>query len=60
MCVRLQYLGEEGEECELKAAVVFSNPWNMEAGNLALQRTWLGKEVYSRTMGTNLRKLFET
>lgn len=55
----MQYLGEEGEGCELKAAVVCSNPWNLEAGSLALQRTWLGMEVYSKTMGTSMKRLFE-
>lgn len=43
----------------LKAAVVCSNPWNLESGNLALQRTWLGSEIYSKTMGTSMKKLFE-
>ena len=43
----------------LSAAVVCSNPWNLEAANLALQRTWLGSEVYSKMMGTSMRKLFE-
>ena len=43
----------------LKAAVVCSNPWNLETANLALQRTWLGSEIYSRTMGTSMKMLFE-
>ena len=43
----------------LKAAVVCSNPWNLEAGSLALQRTWLGLDVYSKTMGTSMKALFE-
>ena len=43
----------------LAAAVVCSNPWNLEASNLALQRTWLGSEIYSKTMGTSMKKLFE-
>lgn len=43
----------------LDAAVVCSNPWNLEAGSLALQRTWLGSEVYSKTMGASMKKLFE-
>ncbi|KAI9746470.1 MAG: hypothetical protein M1818_000183 [Claussenomyces sp. TS43310] len=51
------YLGEEGDGCPLKAAVVVSNPWNLDAGNHALQRTWLGREVYSKTMGGNLKSL---
>lgn len=56
----MQYLGEEGKQCELSGSVVCSNPWNLEAGSLALQRTWLGLEVYSKTMGGNMKKLFET
>lgn len=51
-------MGEEGSQCELKAAVVCSNPWDLAAGSLALQRTWLGKEVYSKTMTEGLRGLF--
>ncbi len=43
----------------MKAAVVISNPWNLEAGSLALQRTWLGRNAYSRTMGTNMKVLVE-
>ncbi|MCJ1322642.1 hypothetical protein MMC15_007991 [Xylographa vitiligo] len=58
--ILVNYLGEEGERCVLKAAVVCSNPWNLEVGSLALQRTWVGREVYSRAMGTSMRKLFET
>ena len=55
----MQYLGEEGEQCPLTAAVVISNPWNLEIGSQALQRTWIGREVYSRAMGGNMRRLFE-
>ena len=55
-----QYIGEEGSECVLKTAIVLSNPWNLEAGSLALQRTFLGLEVYSRAMGTSMKALFET
>lgn len=55
----VKYIGEEGDNCQLKAAVVVSNPWNLEAGSLALQRTWIGREVYSKTMGTNMKRLFE-
>lgn len=55
----LQYIGEEGSACELKSAVICSNPWNLDAGSLALQRTWLGREIYSKTMGSNMKKLIE-
>ena len=43
----------------LKAAVVCSNPWNLETGSHALQRSWIGLHVYSRVMGGNMKKLFE-
>ncbi|KAI9697948.1 MAG: hypothetical protein M1836_004301 [Candelina mexicana] len=57
--IMTNYLGEEGYNCVLRAAVVCSNPWNLEAGSLALQRSWLGSEVYSRTMCTNLKALVD-
>lgn len=36
-----------------------SNPWTLDVSSLALQRSWFGSEVYSRTMGTNMKALFE-
>ena len=59
MLIFPQYLGEEGDNCELKAAVVLSNPWNLEVGGLALQRSWIGMEVYSKIMTAGLKRLFE-
>lgn len=53
------YLGEEGADCQLKAAVALSCPWSLDVSNMALQRTFLGREVYSRAMGTNLKKLYQ-
>ncbi|KAI9847840.1 MAG: hypothetical protein M1837_001733 [Sclerophora amabilis] len=58
--ILVNYLGEEGPNSALKAAVVCSNPWNLELGAKALQRTWLGMEIYSRSMGTSMKALFET
>ena len=43
----------------MKAAVVCGSPWNLEVSSLALQRTWLGLGIYSRVMGSNMKKLFE-
>ncbi|KAL8830235.1 MAG: hypothetical protein Q9191_001549 [Dirinaria sp. TL-2023a] len=57
--IMVNYLGEEGSSCMLEAVVVCSNPWNLEAGSLALQRSWLGLHVYSRAMATNMKTLFE-
>lgn len=53
------YLGEEGEGCQLKAAVLCGSPWNLDASSVNLQRTFLGLNVYSKAMGTNMKKLFE-
>ncbi|KAJ5504809.1 AB-hydrolase YheT [Penicillium fimorum] len=53
------YLGEEGDACQLKAAVICASPWNLDVSSMVLQSTWIGKEVYSRTMGTSMKKLFE-
>ncbi|TVY60745.1 putative esterase [Lachnellula suecica] len=53
------YIGEEGSNCMLKAAVVCSNPWNLEVGSMALQRTWLSREIYSKTMAANMKRLIE-
>ncbi|KAI9841043.1 MAG: hypothetical protein M1838_003793 [Thelocarpon superellum] len=54
-----KYVGEEGAHCELRAAVVCSNPWNLEAGSDALKSSWLGLEVYSRVMANNMKRLVE-
>ncbi|PQE30782.1 alpha beta fold family protein [Rutstroemia sp. NJR-2017a WRK4] len=53
------YVAEEGDACELKAAVVCSNPWNLDASNIALQRTFMGREIYSKTMGSNMKRLID-
>ncbi|KAG0129831.1 Alpha/Beta hydrolase protein [Tuber indicum] len=53
------YIGEEGDKCAFKAVALCSCPWNLEVASKALQRTYLGSEVYSKVMGGNLRNLFE-
>ncbi|KAI1363576.1 Alpha/Beta hydrolase protein [Xylaria arbuscula] len=53
------YIAEEGVDCQFKAAVVVSSPWNLEAGNKALKSTWFGHEIYLKTLGTSLRTLVE-
>ena len=53
------YVSEEGSECQLQAALALSCPFDLHAGSLALQRTWLGLNVYSAAMGKSLRALFE-
>ncbi|KAF3403485.1 putative esterase [Penicillium rolfsii] len=53
------YLGEEGDHCQLKAAVLCASPWNLDVSSVQLQSSWLGKEVYSKTMGSSMKRLFE-
>ncbi|KAF2280487.1 medium-chain fatty acid ethyl ester synthase/esteras-like protein 1 [Westerdykella ornata] len=52
------YCAEDGDKCELKAAIACSNPWNLEVSHRGLLRSWLGMEVYQRTMGSNIIKLY--
>ncbi|CAJ2508005.1 Uu.00g091910.m01.CDS01 [Anthostomella pinea] len=56
-CILSNYLGEEGEDCQLKAAVVCANPWNLEVGNKVLKSTFIGHEIYLRSLGDSLRVL---
>lgn len=53
------YVGEEGAECKLKAAVAVSNPWNLEVCNVVMKRSFVGLEVYMRAMGKNMMGLYE-
>ncbi|RVX69431.1 hypothetical protein B0A52_06494 [Exophiala mesophila] len=53
------YIAEEGENCVFKAAFIMSSPWDLHAGNLALQRTWFRRNVYSKQLGKSMRALFE-
>ncbi|KAJ9148254.1 Medium-chain fatty acid ethyl ester synthase/esterase 1 [Pleurostoma richardsiae] len=53
------YIGEEGSDCVLKGAVVVGNPFNLEVSSKALQRTFIGKQIYQRFMGMNMKKLVD-
>ncbi|KAL4926470.1 putative hydrolase, alpha/beta fold family [Aspergillus undulatus] len=53
------YLGEEGDACQLKAAILCASPWNLELSNVALQSSFMGLQVYSKVMGTSMKQLFE-
>ena len=56
--ILVDYMAEEGDQCPLDAAVSVSNPWDLAASNISLQKTYVGKEVYQRAMGSNLKRLF--
>jgi predicted alpha/beta-fold hydrolase len=53
------YLGEEGEDCQVESAVLVCNPWNLDVANTLLRTTWLGENVYLARMGAWMKKLFE-
>ncbi|KAL3480662.1 Alpha/Beta hydrolase protein [Aspergillus californicus] len=53
------YLGEEGDNCQLTAAVICASPWNLETSSVALQSSFMGLNVYSKVMGTSMKQLFE-
>ena len=55
--LRNKYLGEEGDACILKAAVVVSNPWILDVCNTMLKTTMLGR-FYLEVMGQNVKKMF--
>ncbi|GAW25416.1 putative alpha beta fold family [Rosellinia necatrix] len=50
--IMTNYIGEEGVNCQLKAAIVISSPWNLEVGNKVLKSTWIGHEIYQKTLGS--------
>ncbi|KAK3671719.1 hypothetical protein LTR78_008452 [Recurvomyces mirabilis] len=54
------YIAEEGSSCLLSAALIVSNPWKLEVSSISLQRTWVGREIYSKTMGRSMLALFST
>lgn len=57
--ILVNYLAEDGSSCLLDAAVVVCNPWSLDACGLALQRSWIGLNIFSAAMGASMRALFE-
>ncbi|KAK0635524.1 Alpha/Beta hydrolase protein [Bombardia bombarda] len=51
------YIGEEGADCVLKGAISVGNPFDLEISNKILQKSLLGKHVYQRVMGSNVKRL---
>lgn len=46
------YVGEEGANCPLKAAVVVGNPFDLQVSNKFLQRNFMGRNLYETFMGS--------
>lgn len=52
LTIMFQYVGEEGDQCPLKACISVGNPFDLELSNKALQRNIIGHHVYQRVMGS--------
>ena len=57
--VLTKYIGEEKNNCMLKAGIAIGNPWDLFKGSQALQSNLFSHFVYDRAMANNLRKLME-
>lgn len=51
------YLGQEGEHCEVAGAICLANPWDLMTSAFHIQESFLGKHLYSPTMTRNLNRL---
>ncbi|KAF9910451.1 hypothetical protein EC991_006502 [Linnemannia zychae] len=56
--ILMNYMGEEGDQCEFLGAMSVGNPWDLMGTCLAIERGWLGSKIYSPAMGGNLRRIF--
>ncbi|KAH7047107.1 Alpha/Beta hydrolase protein [Linnemannia elongata] len=56
--ILMNYMGEEGDQCEFLGAMSVGNPFDLMGTCLAIERGWLGSKIYSPAMGGNLRRIF--
>ncbi|KAF9141485.1 hypothetical protein BGX30_004703 [Mortierella sp. GBA39] len=56
--ILMNYMGEEGDQCEFLGAMSVGNPFDILGSSLALGRGWLGSKIYAPAMGGNLRRIF--
>nr|GAT60696.1 predicted protein [Mycena chlorophos] len=55
--VLVRYLAEEGLNTRLGAAAILGNPWDLVTNTLGLHESAMGRYVYLRGMGANIRRL---
>ncbi len=53
-----RYLGETGPSSRLSSGIAIGTPWDLPAMSITLENHWFKSRVYSRSMGTNLLRLF--
>lgn len=53
------YLGQEGSDvpCQVKGTIVVSNPWDLLLCSVHINGNYMGRNVYSKTMTSNLCRL---
>ncbi|KAF9295137.1 hypothetical protein BGZ74_010957 [Mortierella antarctica] len=56
--ILMNYMGEEGDNCEFLGAMSVGNPFDLMGTCLAIERGFLGRKIYSPAMGGNLRRIF--
>ena len=52
-----KYMGEQGEDTPLLAAIVVGTPFDLKAGSDALEYGGMLPQTYSKAMGSNLRRM---
>jgi len=55
--VLTRYLGEEGSKTRISSACVLACPWDLYQNNQGLLNSFIGRHIYSKAMGNNLRDL---
>ncbi|KAG0052487.1 hypothetical protein BGZ83_002517 [Gryganskiella cystojenkinii] len=56
--ILMNYMGEEGDQCEFLGAMSVGNPFDLFGTGLAIDRGFLGRHIYSPAMGGNLKRIF--
>ncbi|THU85085.1 hypothetical protein K435DRAFT_686298 [Dendrothele bispora CBS 962.96] len=55
--VLVRYLAEEGERSRLLSGCALGCPWDLTRNNEALENTFIGRNVYSKGMASNLLRV---
>ncbi|KAE9384992.1 AB-hydrolase YheT [Gymnopus androsaceus JB14] len=55
--IMTRYIAQEGEKSRLASVCVLANPWNLAANSDILSGTFIGRNVYNKTLGTNLMNI---
>ncbi|EGN92460.1 hypothetical protein SERLA73DRAFT_191112 [Serpula lacrymans var. lacrymans S7.3] len=55
--VMTRYIAEEGEQSRLMSGCILACPWDLAANNGRLLETYIGRNIYSKGMGSNLLNL---